>query len=58
MRFDHSILADVISTVEVKGSEKRHVAMDTPNRKIPLMTKCEMYDKDNNCVVYSSELMV
>ena len=41
----------VLSTIEVKGSEKRFVSMDTPNMKTPLMTKCEMYDKDNNLLM-------
>lgn len=42
----------------MKGSEKRFVSMDTPNKKEPLMTKCEMYDKDNNRTHCYSGVMI
>ena len=59
-RIIHSFIANVIATIEIDYSEHRTVRFDAPDKYTPLMTKCEMYDKNNQCIhcMYHSLLVI
>ena len=54
----YSWKADVIATVEVDYSEHRIVHFNAPDKYTPLLTKCEMYDKNNQCKHFSNGLFI
>lgn len=40
-------LAVILSTIEIDLSKKKNVLFNAPDKRTPLMTKCEMYNNYN-----------